>query len=79
MLTSSNWSLFQSLYQTILIISESYYQTRVDSFSEFLPKILHTFPDIKQNWHFQSVAGKQYYTLFESLYQAILTVSESSF
>ena len=27
---------------------------------------------IKQYWHFQRVIGKQYYTLFQGLYQAIL-------
>ena len=34
---------------------------------------------IKPYWHFQRVTGKQYYTLFQSLYQAILTFSESFF
>ena len=34
---------------------------------------------IKQYWHFQRVTGKQYYALLQSLYQAILTFSESSF
>ena len=60
--------MFQISHQTILILSWSYSQT-----------ILHTFPDIRQYWHFQRVTGKQYYTLFQSLYQAILTFSESSF
>ena len=60
-------NMFQISYQTILILSWSYSQT-----------ILHTFPDIRQYWHFQRVTGKQYYTLFQSLYQAILTFSESS-
>ena len=34
---------------------------------------------IKNCWYFRRDTGKQYYTLFQSLYQAILTFSESSF
>ena len=48
-------------YQTILTLSLNY------SYG-----IIHTFPDIKRS-HFQRVTCKQYYTLFQSLYQAILT------
>ena len=126
----------QSSHQTILILSESYYQTRVNTFFQSSYQtlltpwgsnsqtILNTFQDIKQYWNFQRVTvkqyntpfseltsnntdisrellanntthfsrayikpywhlqratGKQYYTLFQSLYQAILTFSESSF
>ena len=38
--------------------------------------ILHTFPGIKQYWHFQRVTVKQYYTLLQSLHQVILAFSE---
>ena len=63
--------IFQSSYQAILTLSASYYQTRLNTFSEFYQTLLtlsggysqtiqHTFPDIKQYWHFQRVTGKQY-------------------
>ena len=38
--------------------------------------MLHTFPDIRQYWHFQRVSVKQHFTLFQSLHQIILTFSE---
>ena len=41
-------TIFQISYQTILALSWSCSQT-----------ILHTFPDIKQYWHFQRVTGKE--------------------
>ena len=77
--------------KTILTISDSYYQTRVNTFFQssyqtslalwgnYSQSILHTFQDIKLYWHFQRVTAKQYCTLFQSLHQKILTFSESSF
>ena len=53
MLTSSNYTLFQGSYQTILTLSESSYQTRVNTFSEFISNITSTTP-------------KQHYTLFQT-------------
>ena len=53
-------------HQPILKFSESYWQT-----------ILHTFPDIKQYWHFQRVTGRQYCTHFKRLHQTIVKFSES--
>ena len=55
----------QISYQTKLTLSVSYYQTRVNTFSEFISNITGTlrellpnnttqFLDIKQHWHFQS-------------------------
>ena len=38
--------------------------------------ILHTFLNKKQYWRFQRVTGKQYYILFQSLHQTILSFSE---
>ena len=54
-----------SRHQVILTFYKSYSQT-----------ILRTFQDIKQYWYFQRVTGKQYYLLFQSLHQTILTFSE---
>ena len=59
---------FHSSYQTLWTFSRSYCQT-----------MLHTFPDIKQRWHFQRVTGKQYHKLFQISchYQTMLTFSDS--
>ena len=79
----------QSSHQTILILSDSYYQTRVNTFFQssyqtlltpwgsYSQTILNTFQDIKQYWNFQRVTVKQYYTLYQSLHQTILTFPES--
>ena len=65
----------QSSHQTILILSESYYQTRVNTFFQssyqtlltpwgsYSQTILNTFQDIKQYWNFRRVTVKQYHTL----------------
>ena len=66
MLTYSNWTHFQSSYQTILTLSESYYQTRVNTFSEFISNITGTLRELLPN-----------NTTHFSRYQAILTFSES--
>ena len=50
-----------------------------DILREFLPHNITRFPDIKQYWYFERVTGKQYYTLFQILYQAILALSEIPF
>ena len=58
-------------HQSILTFSKSYWQT-----------ILQTFPDfisLSNNTDISRVTGKQYDTIFQSLYQAILIFSESSF
>ena len=46
--TTQKQTHFQSSYQILVTLWGSYSQT-----------ILHTFPDIKQYWHFQRVADKQ--------------------
>ena len=67
LLTNKSKHIIQSSYQTLLILSGSYFQA-----------VLHTFPDIKQYWYFQKVTGKQYYKLFQiSYHQTILTFSEN--
>ena len=48
MLTSSNETLFQSSYQIILTLPETYYQ-RVNTFSEFISNINDTFWELLQN------------------------------
>ena len=48
--------LFQSSYQTILTLSESYYQARGNTLSEFI---------IKHYWHSEGFTPKQYYTFFQ--------------
>ena len=58
---------------------EELYSVYLMYFVSYSQIILHTFPDIKQHWHFQRVTDKQQHTLFQSLYQAILTFPESSF
>ena len=82
-------TLFEISHQTILILSKSYYQARVNTFfqssyqtllapwTSYSQRILHTFQDIKQYWHFQRVTDKQYCTLFQSFHQTILTFPES--
>ena len=66
MLTTSNWTTFQSSYQTILTLSVSYYQTRVNTFSEFISNITGTLRELLAN-----------NTTHFSRHQAILTFSES--
>ena len=65
-LTSSNWTHFQSSNQTILKLSESYYQTRVNTFSAFISNITGTLRDLLPN-----------NTTHFARHQAILTFSES--
>ena len=48
-LTSSNETLFQSSYPTILTLSESYYQTRVNTFSRFISNITGTLRELLPN------------------------------
>ena len=73
---TKKYSHFQTIPTNNSKHVSDFISNNTDSFMELLPN---TFPDIKQYWHFQRVTGKQYYTLFQSLYQAILTFSESSF
>ena len=49
--------MFQISYQTVLTLSWSYSQT-----------ILHTFPDMKQDWDFQRVTGKLYFRVYIKQY-----------
>ena len=53
-------------------------ENNTHTFWELLPnKSKHIFIDhIKHYWHFEGVPPKQYYTLFQSLHQVILTFSE---
>ena len=61
-------NIFQISYQTILTLLCSYSQT-----------ILHTFPGIKQYWHFQRVPSKLNYSkyCFQSTCHTLMTLSES--
>ena len=55
-------------------------QKNILTFRRLLPKItwkIFFIFHIKQYWRFQEVTTKWYYTLFQSLYQTILTLSES--
>ena len=48
MLTSSNQTLFKSLFQTILTLSESYYQT-ILTYLELVSNSIHTFIELIPN------------------------------
>ena len=57
----------------MLKFSKSYWQTK-----------LHTFPNIKQYWHFQRVTGSQYYALFQTtnntdIFRELLTNNTTHF
>ena len=66
MLTSLNKYFFQSSHQTILTLSASYYQTKLNTFSEFISNITGTLKELLPNS-----------TTHFSRHQAILTFSES--
>ena len=76
MLISLNKKPYQSSCQTILTLSESYYQTRVNTFSEFISNITGTLRKLLPNntthvsrhqviLTFSRVTPKQYCTLFQ--------------
>ena len=51
-----------SHFKTIITNNSKHFSdfisNNTDTFIELLQTILHTFPDIKQHWHFQRVTSK---------------------
>ena len=75
----TKYSHFQTITTNNSKHVSDFISNNTDSFIELLPNNTTHFPRHQAILTFQRVTGKQYYTLSQSLYQAIMTFSESSF
>ena len=75
----TKYSHFQTITTNNSKHVSDFISNNTDSFIELLPNNTTHFPRHQAILIFQRVTGKQYYTLSQSLYQAIMTFSESSF
>ena len=76
----TKYSHFQTITTNNSKHVSDFISNNTDSFIEFTPKQYYTLSQASSNTDIsESLLGKQYYTLSQSLYQAIMTFSESSF
>ena len=66
------YKLFQSSYQTIFTLSESYYQKRVNTFSEFISNITDIFRELLPNNTTHFSKHQTIPTFPESYWQTVL-------